>query len=257
MFRGLSQDENADRRNTLHRYRTYFKPDASGKRLIWMSHCIVVGYAVFIASFSVGLYYAGISMGYLYLMMGVIISSAVLPATLTLTWAGQNKWAVSGICLLAEAYFCSCSMTDPYQQAALSPILGLAFALIAWLVTAKKSCGSLGVSCTGSNDPMLAGNVVALLSPLILVPIFTLIFGLDHYDWASMKAIRQGDDHELANAADLDVEELPGGHVETTAEFEEEQKKLLRAGKISKTMTVVMTLAFLVLWPMRKYLGIC
>lgn len=77
------------------RYRTYLKPDASGKRLIWMSHCIVVGYAVFIASFSVGLYYAGISMGYLYLMMGVIISSAVLPATLTLTWAGQNKWAVS------------------------------------------------------------------------------------------------------------------------------------------------------------------
>lgn len=78
----------------MFRYRTYFKPDASGKRLIWMSHCIVVGYAVFIASFSVGLFYAGISMGYLYLMMGVIISSAVLPATLTLTWTGQNKWAV-------------------------------------------------------------------------------------------------------------------------------------------------------------------
>lgn len=85
------------------RYRTYFKPDASGKRLIWMSHCIVVGYAVFIASFSVGLYYAGISMGYLYLMMGVIISSAVLPATLTLTWAGQNKWAVSS---MIKLFFC-------------------------------------------------------------------------------------------------------------------------------------------------------
>jgi hypothetical protein len=31
-----------------------------------MSHCIVVGYALFIATFSVGLWYAGISMGYLY-----------------------------------------------------------------------------------------------------------------------------------------------------------------------------------------------
>lgn len=51
---------------TYDLYRTYFKPDASGKRLIYMSHCIVVGYALFIASFSVGLYYAGISMGYLY-----------------------------------------------------------------------------------------------------------------------------------------------------------------------------------------------
>lgn len=80
---------------TYDLYRTYFKPDASGKRLIWMSHCFVVGYAVFIATFSVGLYYAGISMGYLYLMMGVIIGSAVIPATLSLLWGGQNVWAVS------------------------------------------------------------------------------------------------------------------------------------------------------------------
>ncbi len=51
---------------TYDLYRTYFKPDASGKRLIYMSHVIVVAYAVFIATFSVGLWYAGISMGYLY-----------------------------------------------------------------------------------------------------------------------------------------------------------------------------------------------
>jgi Na+/proline symporter len=51
---------------TYDLYRTYFNPNASGKRLIWMSHCIVVGYALFIATFSVGLWYAGISMGYLY-----------------------------------------------------------------------------------------------------------------------------------------------------------------------------------------------
>jgi Na+/proline symporter len=120
---------------TYDLYRTYFKPDASGKRLIYMSHVIVCIYALFISTFSVGLYYAGISMGYLYVMMGVIIGSAVVPATLTLVWSGQNKWA-----------------------AALSPIFGLAFALIAWLVTAKKECGSLDVTCTGSNIPMLAGN---------------------------------------------------------------------------------------------------
>ncbi|KAK7701929.1 urea active transporter [Diaporthe eres] len=215
---------------TYDLYRTYFKPEASGKRLIWMSHCIVVGYAVFIASFSVGLHYAGISMGYLYLMMGVIISAAVLPATLTLTWSGQNKWAAS-----------------------LSPILGLAFALIAWLVTAKKECGNLGVLCTGSNNPMLAGNVVALLSPVVIIPILTLAFGLQHYDWKSMMLIRQGDDHDLAVAAHLDLENIPGGHVETSDEFEAEQKKLSRAGKISKTMTVVLTIAFLILWPMPMY----
>jgi hypothetical protein len=59
--------------------------------------------------------------------------------------------------------------------------LGLACAVITWLVTAKKTCGALDVTCTGSNNPMLAGNVMALLSPLIFTPLFTLIFGVDHY----------------------------------------------------------------------------
>ncbi|KAF5512041.1 putative urea active transporter 1 [Colletotrichum aenigma] len=212
-------------------YRTYFKPDASGKRLIYMSHVCVVIYALIISSVSVGLHYNGISMGYLYVLMGVLISAAVLPATLTLVWKGQNKWA-----------------------ATLSPIFGTAFAIIGWLVTAKKTCGVLDVTCTGSNNPMLAGNVIALLSPLVLIPIFTLIFGLDKYDWKSMMAIRRGDDHDVATDAGMDLEEdVHGGRVETQAEFEREQAMLTRAFKISVSMTAFMTIAMLVLWPMPMY----
>ncbi len=59
--------------------------------------------------------------------MGVIVSAAVLPASLTLLWSKQNKIA-----------------------ATLSPILGLATALIAWLVTAKKQFGVLTVASTGA-----------------------------------------------------------------------------------------------------------
>jgi len=44
-------------------YQTYIKPDASGRRLIYMSHCMVAGYGLVMAAFSTGLYYAGISMG--------------------------------------------------------------------------------------------------------------------------------------------------------------------------------------------------
>merc|ERR1712000_455957 len=151
-------------------YRTYFKPDASGKTLVWMSHASVVIYSTIICCISVGLWYNGISMGYLYLLMGVLISAAVIPATLTLMWKGQNKWA-----------------------ATLSPILGF-------------TCGVLDVACTGSNDPMLSGNVTALLSPLLFVPIFTLIFGLDKYDWQSMLAIRQSDDDDIIKNAGLSPE---------------------------------------------------
>jgi hypothetical protein len=175
-------------------------------------------------------HYAGISMGYLYVMMGVIISSAVIPATLTLMWAGQNKWA-----------------------ATFTPPLGLACAVITWLVTASKTCGKLDVDCTGSNNPMLAGNVMALLSPLIFTPIFTLIFGLDHYDWSSMAAIRKGDDHDMAEEAHIDLELVPGETSRSSEEEAIEQAKLLRASKIAKATTVILTLSLLILWPMPMY----
>ncbi|TVY43462.1 putative urea active transporter [Lachnellula subtilissima] len=211
-------------------YQTYFNPAASGKKLIYMSHAMVISFGLFMAAFSTGLYYAGISMGYLYVMMGVIISSAVIPATLTIMWAGHNAWA-----------------------ATLTPPLGLGCALIAWLVTAKKTCGSLTVECTGSNNPMLAGNVMALLSPLIFTPLFTLIFGVAHYDWASMMAIRRGDDHDLAASAQMDLELVPGETSHSANEEAVEQSKLLRASNIAKITTVVLTLALLILWPMPMY----
>jgi urea-proton symporter len=74
-------------------------------------------------------------MGYLYLMMGVVISGAVIPVALVLLWKDMN-----------------------WQAAAASPMLALACALTAWLVTAHTECGELSVSCTGSNYPMLAGE---------------------------------------------------------------------------------------------------
>lgn len=55
-----------------------------------------------------------------------------------------------------------------------------------------------------------------------------------------MMDIRKADDHELAADANMDIEEIPGSHNETAMEFEEEQKKLERAGKISKTMTLIL-----------------
>lgn len=82
---------------------------------------------------------------------------------------------------------------------------------------------------------------VALLSPLVLIAIFTLIFGLQHYDWKSMMQIRQGDDHDVAAAAHIVLENTAGGHVETNQQFEVEQKKLLQAGKLSKIITAVLT----------------
>ena len=207
-------------------YQTYIEPTATGKKLIFMSHSACVVYAIVMASFSTGLFYAGIGMGYLYLMMGCIISSAVIPASLTLLWGGQN-----------------------WIAAALSPPLGLACGLIAWLTQAKSECGSLSVACTGSNYPMLAGNVVSLLSPVIFIPILTYAFKPQNYDWESMRAIRKGDDSDLAKAAHVDLELVPGESSRSQQEAAAEQHQLKRAAVIARSMTVAMTLALIIFWP--------
>ncbi|KAM3424989.1 hypothetical protein BST61_g6959 [Cercospora zeina] len=211
-------------------YKTYINPTASGKRLIYMSHTSCAVYALCMAALSTGLHYAGISMGYLYLLMGVIISGAVLPSTLTLLWSRQS-WAA----------------------ATFSPPLALCCSVIGWLVQAKTQYGELSVTTTGSNYPMLVGNVVSLLAPAIFVPVLSLAFRSAPYDWVSMAQIRKGDDSDLAAAAQVDLEMVPGEHQKREEEEAAEQSKLLRASKIARWLTVTMTLSFLILWPMPMY----
>lgn len=120
-------------------------------------------------------------------------------------------------------------------------------------MTAKKEFGNLSVTSTGSNNPMLAGNVVALLSPLVFVPVLTYAFGPQNYDYKSMAAIRLANDEDIAAAADTDLEQIPGVIGLSGAESELEQKKLKRASLIAKSMTGVLTIALLILWPMPMY----
>lgn len=100
---------------------------------------------------------------------------------------------------------------------------------------------------------MLAGNVVALLSPLVFVPILTFAFGRQRYDWLSMKQIRKGDDSELAASHHMDLEQIPGEQHHTAAEEAEEQAHLARSAFIARSMTVFMAVSLLVLWPMPMY----
>ncbi|CCX30930.1 Sodium:solute symporter family-domain-containing protein [Pyronema domesticum] len=210
-------------------YQTYINPKASGKKLIYMSHCCVILFGFTMAAFSTALYYIGVSMGYLYLLMGVIVSSAVLPASLTLLWKKQNVYA-----------------------ATLSPVLGLACSLTAWLVTTKIMYGEITVETSGQNNPMLAGNVTALLSPVVFVPLFTYVFGADDYDYESMRAIRRTSDDEESDspvsAHSHSSAPLPG-----SPEEEAEKKTLDRAAFISRLITVIMTAVLLILWPMPLY----
>lgn len=214
-------------------YKTYLNPGASGARLIGISHSIVVIYAIILAGFSTGLYYIGISMGYLYLLMGVLISSAVLPASLTLLWSRQS-WAA----------------------ATFSPVLGLVCSLVGWLVMAKRESGVLTVDSTGANNPMLVGNVVALLSPAVFIPILTLVFPTAPYNWASMHEIKKADDSDQTNESSqtaLEAAPTPATRTLSEQQTQADATHLAKSARIARWLTATMTVALLVLWPMPMY----
>ena len=72
-------------------YKTYINPRATGKQLMRVNYISMTAFALFMGGFSTMLYYIGVGMGYLYLLMGVIISSAVAPAAMTMIWAQQVR----------------------------------------------------------------------------------------------------------------------------------------------------------------------
>ncbi|KAH6693423.1 urea active transporter [Plectosphaerella plurivora] len=216
-------------------YRTYMNTAASGKQLMRLNYISMSAFALIMGGFSCMFYYIGIGMGFIYLLMGCIISSAVLPATLTLLWDGQS-WAA----------------------ATFSPILGFISAIVGWLVTAQVTYGELTIASTGSNIPMLVGNCTALLSPLVFIPILTFVppFKPQKYDWESMLAISKADDHDIADAAHMDLERMPGEVLTNTVSAQalaEERIKLDRAAKIARYLCVGLTIALLVIWPMPMF----
>ncbi|AWU74730.1 uncharacterized protein C5L36_0A13050 [Pichia kudriavzevii] len=241
-------------------YKGYINPKASGKTLIFSSHCTVIVFSLAMSGFATGLYYANISMGYLYELMGIIISSAVLPSVLTLLSKHQNTVAV-----------------------VVSPILGTAIAIMSWLVSTHTMYGEITVDNTFMDDPMLIGNVVALLSPLIFIPILTLIFGSQQFDFEILKTIERVDDSSeveddlkdilpdtILNESDdseaKDIEKLNPVKSTVTEVVDqlaheskavdhnkEEEQHLRRASRIAGYLCLFMSISMLVIWPMPMY----
>jgi len=98
--------------------------------------------------------------------MGIMIGSGVIPVALCLSWSKTNGTA-----------------------ATFSVVTGSVLALITWIVTCSSlNDGNISVDTLGQNEPMLAGNVVALLSSGVITVVWSLMFP-ENYDFESMKRI--------------------------------------------------------------------
>lgn len=223
-------------------YRSYIDPNASGKKLIVMSHMSVIVFAYVMAAFSIGLYYAGVSMGYLYELMGVIIGGAVLPSAMTLISKNQN-WAA----------------------ATFTPPIATGLAIMLWLVCTKSKFGSISVTTTFEDDAMLTGNIVALLTPFIIIPVLTFVFKPQRFDWSILKNITRVDEEEElleAESVDNDPERLEpvkseiiqrAQELSEGRDYADESARLNRAFKISLSICCALAVCLILLWPIPMY----
>ncbi|KAI5961911.1 DUR3 [Candida pseudojiufengensis] len=236
-------------------YRTYFNPNASGTQLIRASHVAIVVFAALLSGFSIMLYYLKVSMGYLFTLLGIVLSSGVLPQCLTILWNKQS-----------------------WMAATLTPPIGTCLSITFWLVVTKLKYGSVTYDNTFQNDSVLTGNCVSLLAPLITIPILTYIKP-QNFDWDKFLIIKRVDEEdelkEVEKELEIDVNNnsssesnsmnktipiqtnisiITNDLIELNREkFMEERKILSKAFKRCVITCISLTLALLVLWPMPMY----
>jgi Na+/proline symporter len=63
---------------------------------------------------------------------------------------------------------------------------GLFFAMIAWLVAAKALDGEVNVDTLGSNEAMLSGNIVAIVSSAFIHYVYSKFIDPQDYDFAEL-----------------------------------------------------------------------
>ncbi|CAF1395966.1 unnamed protein product [Adineta ricciae] len=200
---------------TFDIYRIYFHPNASKKQLFFISHLSLFIFVLIMNFLSIGLYYSSISMGYLYKLMGILISSAVIPVIFTLLSTKQNKLAVC-----------------------LSPLLGLICSIISWLLTTKYFFEKINIQTTGSNLSMLIGNLVALLSPCLFIPLLNLIKPNENpYDFVSMRRIA------------LIEDDLINTNNSTIVEIERAIIYLKDNSRFICFLAIGITICFIIIWP--------
>jgi len=122
-------------------YRKYINPNATGEDILRVSRYGVVAFGVFMGLLSLILDELALSLGFVYLMMGIFIGSAVMPISFVLTWDKANG-----------------------TGAVVGAVTGLVLGLITWISVAAGLEGSVTIDTLGMNYPMLAGNVVAICS---------------------------------------------------------------------------------------------
>lgn len=194
-------------------YRTYKNPNATGKQLVKVSRATIVAFGLGMGGLAVLLLAMGLSLGFVYLAMGIIIGAAVIPIALTILWKRTNRVAATS-----------------------GAIIGLVVALITWVSVAAslpEYGGEIHLASLGHNFSMLFGNIAGILTGGAIA-LFGSLASKSTFDWKDLK--------DKITLVELTEQE--------SAKVTEDEATLQKAFKFSLKGGGIMTLVLIIAWPM-------
>jgi len=195
-------------------FRTYLKPSATGRELIRISRLTILGFGLGMGFLTLILFHSGVSLQYVYLMMGIIIGSAVAPISFAILWKKTNRLA-----------------------ATFGAIIGLLCGVTIWLVTANSMFGEITLHSTGNQIPLLYGNIVSILTGLF-VTIFGSLIKPENFDFGIMQQKILVVDDKVRSMLKRDTDE----------------QYLKRARNFCLKVGVTISVFFVIVWPSTFYL---
>ena len=198
---------------TYDLYRTYRNPNATGKQLVKVSRATIVAFGLGMGGLAVVLLGMGLSLGFVYLAMGILIGSAVVPIALTILWSKTNKVAATG-----------------------GAVIGLLCSTTVWVIVASgaggfvASGGVIDLASLGNNYAMLFANITAIISGGVIAIVGSLAAGKT-FDWNELKT-------------KITLVEI------TATQQEEDEETLKKAFKFSVRGGGIMALILIIVWPM-------
>jgi hypothetical protein len=191
-------------------YRQYINPDASGDQILKVSRIVIVVFGLFMGAFSIALAEIGLNLGWVYLFMGIMIGSAVVPLWNLMTW---EKASGKGAVIAAWS--------------------GLALALIGWLIAAQVQSGKITIATLGTDEVMLSGNVIAIFSSGIIHYVYSRFIDNEDYDFSKLD--------ENINLVEQDLSGL--------GEEQQDPEQLKAAYKWICRRGYVLSFILIIVWP--------
>ncbi|RDB22246.1 Urea active transporter [Hypsizygus marmoreus] len=153
-------------------YKAYLFPKARGPEIVRVSHLFICFWAVWMGCWAAILHKAHIDLGWLFYVQGVVLSPAVIPIALTVTW---KKLTSAGV--IAGA------------------LIGASLSMLAWMIGCWKIYGTINIPNLAEPYSAVCSELTGLLFSGIITVGVSLMNPAD-YDFKSTRAIANLDEDD-------------------------------------------------------------